>query len=198
MLLCYTASLSPARPSFPPSQYCQHLLSTMQGVAMARLPTGTAMLRRAVPFGSARLAPRPLVVRAAAQQKEQQSVADQLGSSALLAAALVTPFLLDTGAAQAISGEFGILEVRSRPGVSLPPGRPGSLAATDCRTVCGCGRPEQRVTSCMPNAALAAMSADGMWSQQAEYVAVLLLLRRGRGRGSGWEGRRAPILPDGL
>ncbi|GAB4815183.1 hypothetical protein N2152v2_002229 [Parachlorella kessleri] len=54
---------------------------------------------------------RPLSIRANAQRHPEAQ--QEQPSAALLAAALVTPWLLGTGAAQAVDGEFGLLEGRT-------------------------------------------------------------------------------------
>jgi hypothetical protein len=81
---------------------------TMAGLLVSSHCMSAGAAIRAVPFRTTRLAPRTLCVRASAQREEQQP-----GSVALLAAALAAPFLLDTGAAHAVAGEFGILEGRT-------------------------------------------------------------------------------------
>ena len=72
---------------------------------------------RAVPFRQCRLPFRPLSIRVSAQRQPEEQ--QEQPSAALLAAALVTPWLLGAGAAQAVDGEFGILEGRTAALVSL-------------------------------------------------------------------------------
>lgn len=81
------------------------MAGTMTGRCMPGLAVRPAL--RAALCRPARAAPRPVCVRAEAQQDKEQSI-----SPALLAAALATPFLL-TPSAQAVAGEFGILEGRT-------------------------------------------------------------------------------------
>ena len=66
---------------------------------------------RSVPFRQCRLPFRPLSIRVSAQRQPEEQ--QEQPSAALLAAALVTPWLLGAGAAQAVDGEFGILEGRT-------------------------------------------------------------------------------------